>query len=78
MNINFKGDYFNFNFLTKSDWTLSSESMDIVQSQDFVQGAHGQCPDCPLSPWTMSTVSMDNAQGVHWVHRLSTDEVSLS
>ena len=79
MDINFKGGYFNFNFLTKSDWTLSSQSMDNVQSVhglsghcpvhldslDFVQGVHGQCPDCPLSPLTMSTESMDN---VHWIH----------
>ena len=76
MNINFKGGYFNFNFLTKSDWTLSSQSMDNVQSVhglsghcpvrlDFVQCVHGQCPDCPLSAWTMFTECMDN---VHWVH----------
>ena len=79
MNINFKGSYFNFKFLTESDWTLSNESMDNVQSVHglsghcpvrldslaFVQGVHGRCPDCPLSPWTMSTESMDN---VHWIH----------
>ena len=63
MNINFKGGYFNFNFLTKSDW-----SMDIVQSawtpwtlsrvsMDNVQTT--------LRPWTMSTESMDK---VHWIH----------
>ena len=44
---------------------MSSESMDSVDfvrghypiRLDFVQGVHGQCPDCPLS--------MDN---VHWIH----------
>ena len=39
--------------------------MVIVQSTWIVQGVHGQCPDCPLSPWTMSTEWMDN---VHWIH----------
>ena len=46
MNINLKGGYFNFNFLTKSDWTKSSESMDNVQS---VHGLSGHCP------WTLSS-----------------------
>ena len=52
---------------------MSSQSMDPVDfvcghcpvCLDFVQGVHGQCPDCPLSPWTMSTESINN---VHWIH----------
>ena len=88
MNINFKGGYFNFNILSKSDWTLSSQSMDNVQSVhglsghcpvhlDFIQGVHGQCPDCPLSPWTMSTESMDIVQSgwSHWT--LSMDSLDF-
>ena len=62
MNINFKGGSLTSNFLTKSDCTLSSESMDNVQS---VHGLSGHCP-CTLSslpglpglcsgcPWTRS------------------------
>ena len=45
-----------------SPWTISTESMDIVQSGwshgtlsmdslDFVQSIHGLCPDCPVNPW---------------------------
>ena len=51
-------------FLTKSDWTKSSESMDNVQSVhgqwtlsvDIVQSA--------WTPWTLSKVSMDIVQTV--------------
>ena len=59
-----------------SPWTMSSESMDSVDfvrgtcpvcldSLDFVQGVHGQYPDCPLSLWTMSTESVNNANCIH-------------
>ena len=54
-------------------WTLSSFT-------GFVHGLTGLCPECP---WTLSRLStesmvnvhwsMDNVQGVHWVHGLSTD-----
>ena len=61
MNINFKGGDFNLNFLTKSDGTLSSESMDNAQS---VHGLSGHCPVC-LDSLDKSRVSMDNVQTVH-------------
>ena len=51
MNINFKGDYFDFIFLTKSDWTLSIES---IESMDNVQWVDGLPGPCPVYPWTMS------------------------
>ena len=44
---------------------LSGHCLVHLDSLAFVQGVHGQCPDCPLSPWTMSTESMEN---VHWIH----------
>ena len=76
MNINFKRGYFYFIFLTKSDWTLSSESMDNVQS---VHGLSGHCPWtlssppglpglCPGCQWTMSRLSTESMDNVHWVH----------
>ena len=57
MNINFKGGYFNFNFLNQI-------------RLDFVQWVHGllDIVQSAWTPWTLSRVSMDNVQTVLWVH----------